>query len=40
MATHLTPGPKDPIALLAAAQALGYRGTIEIAADGKEFFPA
>ncbi len=38
--THLTPGPKDSSALLAAAQALGFTGTIEIAADGKEYFPA
>jgi ribonuclease BN (tRNA processing enzyme) len=39
VATHLTPGPKDPTALLVAAQTLGYKGTIEIAADGKEYFP-
>jgi ribonuclease BN (tRNA processing enzyme) len=38
--THLTPGPKDPALLLAAAQAYGFTGTIEVAADGKEYFPA
>jgi ribonuclease BN (tRNA processing enzyme) len=38
--THFRPVSKpDPTALLAAATAAGYTGTIELAEDGKEFFP-
>jgi ribonuclease BN (tRNA processing enzyme) len=38
--THFRPVSKpEPAALLAAAKEAGYRGTIELAEDGKEFFP-